>query len=241
MNKNLLLLILIIIVICLPIARAELVGYWDFEEGNGTTAIDKSGNNYHGQFQGDPNYTSTSKMGDYAIHLDGNDTVDINRDILGSQYTVMAWIRYDYISSGFQHAFGQSYSGLETRSYGFDYYYRNTSPYCFHASASLTKEIWYHIAIVTSSTTKSIYLDGNVIGSVNDTSNFDPSNDFFIGSNNGSVEFVTGIMDDVAVFSTALSQSEIQSVMTNGAGVPEPGLLILLLIGILGIGLLKKI
>ena len=52
-------------------ARADLVGHWTFDEGQGTTAYDSSGNDHHGTLQGDPQWV-TGYIGG-ALELDGTD------------------------------------------------------------------------------------------------------------------------------------------------------------------------
>lgn len=51
-------------------------GFWPFVEGHGNSAQDFSPNNREAEFNGDPQWTSSSLHGDYAIELDGSDYLE---------------------------------------------------------------------------------------------------------------------------------------------------------------------
>lgn len=69
-----------------------LVGYWKFDEGNGTSAYDSSGNGNNGILIGNPTWT-TGKSGN-ALTFNGTNYVDCgNAASLHLQsYTLSAWI-----------------------------------------------------------------------------------------------------------------------------------------------------
>jgi len=65
-----------------PVAAAPgLVGWWQFEEGSGTTTSDASGNGNTGTLKptaSEPTWTTDSAYGTYALSFDGtNDYVEI--------------------------------------------------------------------------------------------------------------------------------------------------------------------
>ena len=67
------------------IADADLIGYWDFEEGGGTTALDSSGNNLNGSIY-NAVYTE-GRVGSYALDFNGsNSFVEVlNNPLLNSE------------------------------------------------------------------------------------------------------------------------------------------------------------
>jgi len=85
-----------------PVLNTGLVGYWDFQEGKGSYAYDKSGNGFIGAL----NNMATSSNGGWtdgkigeALEFDGTDDyVEINNEpelSISSNFTVAAWVRAD--------------------------------------------------------------------------------------------------------------------------------------------------
>lgn len=78
--------------------------------------------------------------------------------------------------------------------------------------SGLTDGNWHHVAATFNGTTRSIYVDGTLVGS--DTPGSDHSAtavDFRIGYSKGP-GFFSGLIDDVRVYNTALSQTQIQNI-----------------------------
>jgi hypothetical protein len=80
----------------IPICDPNLLGWWRFEEGRGSAAIDWSGYDHHGTIFGDPQWVEGYDGG--ALAFDGNDYVEIVgfKGITGSHSrTCCAWIKTD--------------------------------------------------------------------------------------------------------------------------------------------------
>ena len=58
------------------VRAADMIGYWNFNEGSGTTAADSSASNKNGTINGDPQWVD-AKFGK-GLQLDGNDYVKID-------------------------------------------------------------------------------------------------------------------------------------------------------------------
>ena len=71
---------------------AGLVAWWPFDEGEGTVAVDASGNGHTGFLTNGPQWTP--KPSGAALDFDGsNDYVDAGTfDVAGSALTIAAWI-----------------------------------------------------------------------------------------------------------------------------------------------------
>jgi hypothetical protein len=66
------------------------------------------------------------------------------------------------------------------------------------------------INLVRGINVKSIYVNGNLIGSVNSSDSYDtPDTTLFIGGNKGGLEFMNGNISQVQIYNRALSQQEI--------------------------------
>jgi len=95
MYKRLIYLVSIVLVLSTAgSASAELVAYWKFDEGSGTTAFDSSGNGLNGTLMGDTQWAA-GKMGG-ALEFDGDgDYVDCGNNELfdiTDELSVSAWV-----------------------------------------------------------------------------------------------------------------------------------------------------
>jgi hypothetical protein len=90
------------------------------------------------------------------------------------------------------------------------------------AIGSVFANTWYHVAAVKSSSTISIYVNG-VLGGQSTLGPFTDTNsvDLLIGSNRGDqpggAAFTNVLIDEVTLYSRALSQSEIQGIYSAGS------------------------
>ena len=91
---------------------ANLIGYWAFDEGEGTLCLDNSGNNNSGSFKGNPTrisgsannlgIQSTGSIVGNALHFDGSgDVIRISSSALPDEhlaegdFTITAWINWN--------------------------------------------------------------------------------------------------------------------------------------------------
>ncbi|MHC4147046.1 MAG: hypothetical protein ACYSUD_20025, partial [Planctomycetota bacterium] len=87
-----------ILVLVLPAgARADLEGYWRFDEGSGSMASDSSGNGRDGTISGPAWHPVGWDGAGRSLDFDGtNDLVEVGAfDVVGSGITLAAWIRPD--------------------------------------------------------------------------------------------------------------------------------------------------
>jgi hypothetical protein len=145
-----------------------------------------------------------------SFFFDGsNDFIRVsNNDLLGSVYTQNIWFKLN--NTGSYSLADTSYSGSLIYSSKVEFYYTNISPYYLSANFNFLTNNWYMINLVRGINVKSIYVNGNLIGSVNSSDSYDtPDTTLFIGGNKGGSEFMNGNISQVQIYNRALSQQEI--------------------------------
>jgi hypothetical protein len=152
-------------------------------------------------------FTSTNNG---YFSFDGtNDYIRIsNNDLIGSVYTQNIWFKLN--NTGSYSLLDTSYSGSLIYSNKVEFYYSNVPPYYLTVNFSFVVNVWYMINLVRDTSVKSIYINGNLIGSVDSADSYNsPDTTLFIGSNKGSTEFMNGNISQVQIYNRALSAQEI--------------------------------
>ena len=213
-----------------------LTGHWTFDEGTGTTAADSSGNGYNATLFNGVTWIngvfnkaiSADNVSQYAstpaINLTGTTAV-----------TVSMWVNRTYSSGGTSgdtlFEFSNNLNGF-AGSFGF---YPDEAADCgttamevgLHGDAGFnlncyshpTSGVWHHIAVVYDVTQPaasevSLYIDGVLQTPLSQTHSSDNSAAFgnfplYLFSRGGTTAFSGGEMDEVQLYSRALSSSEI--------------------------------
>jgi len=205
---------------------------WHFDEGSGITADDTSGNDNDGTVYG-ANWTS-GKFGE-ALSFDGvNDYVEVDdSDSLDitDEITIEAWIYLNQLPPAiagrdwysilvkpyYGYAYGLMYTGPYSLSPNrFRFYHQGLSAGYTDGPVSLNISEWYHIIATYNGSKTKIYLNGGVIGSESVTGSITTNNEnVFIGINkNGEYPF-NGTIDEVRIYSNALSAGEVLDLYNN--------------------------
>jgi len=211
------------------------VSHWKFDEGQGSVAYDSVGEN-HGAIY-DANWTTGILDG--ALNFDGDgDYVDVgNDDSLEPPLptTLSAWIRLSGLANS------QCIVALDEQAY--EYYgiwFSTGAAYSLTVSygdgggggsdhrrtktgtTALNTDTWYHVAAVARGPADaSLYINGlDDEGTYSGTgaSLAYSSGDSFIGSNDGTRNFLNGKIDDVRIYDRALSAEEIRQLYLDGLG-----------------------
>ncbi|NUN12654.1 MAG: VWA domain-containing protein, partial [Myxococcales bacterium] len=198
-----------------------------FEEGQGTSTLDLSGNNNTGNLLGNAGWT-VGKNSAHAVSLPGNDTVSAVRisgtGIQGTHFTFAVWVapmavdgRYivSRTTTSSDNGFGVGTSG--------ELYFGGNS---YGPGAILTANTWTHIAVTYDGTKLTVYKNGAFIKAANVNIPFVQwVSDIWLGqeqdSHNGGfdpAQAFFGRMDSAMWFPYALSASKVVEVMNNGAG-----------------------
>ena len=83
-----------------------------------------------------------------------------------------------------------------------------------NSTIKVIKNEWHHIAFAKSGTTMTIYVDGNAVQTVTgQTASMSPNNDAFQIGRYGTGSYFQGEIDEVKVYNSSRSQSQIQADM----------------------------
>ncbi len=211
-----------------PASDPNLVAWWRLDDGSGSSARDSSGNDSHGTLRGDPQWT-TGKIGG-ALDFDGDgDYVDCgNPDIFNfdEQVTVGAWINLRSIPGGWRTVVAKGQDGwrlaLAWQTPGFEFAVAGRA-FGYPASYSARQVVfgeWHHVCGTYDGQTIRIYIDGQIDATSSHTYGI-ATNDanLLIGDNpQATGRFWDGLIDEVFVFSRALSSDDIRVVMQGLSG-----------------------
>lgn len=202
-----------------------LAAHWRFDDGSGTAASDASGRGNAGTLRNGPTW-GQGKVGS-ALRFDGvDDYVEVRNSLhLGSgDFTLEAWIVGDPAMEGYGRIIDKGYaSGYAlgnqsgTRKIMFEYL---RGPWLVTKS-DVIDNTWHHIAVVKAGTTATIYADGKAENSVTVSSAAENNTlPLFIGYNPGEGQqgHWKGFIDEVRLYTRALSATEIQSDAGAGTG-----------------------
>ena len=216
------------------IDSAAIAGVWLFNEGKGDTTKDSSGKGNDGKLTNGPVWVK-GKF-DMALQFDGKDdfvNVDDTDELSGSdgkKLTVLAWFKTTkidgtdntplvtkYLSAsekdwGLTVDSGKLKFAYETVGAGVDFEVNAPS-----MGGTVELDTWYHGAFSLDGKDVKVYLDGDEVAAVTiptETPNTDVN--VAIGSVVYRNNYYQGIIDEVAVITTALSQEDIVVIMNEG-------------------------
>ena len=213
----------------------SLVGFWKFDEGSGNTAFDSSGNGNDGTLINmDPATDWVGGKYDTALEFDGvDDYVNIadnnSLDFGTGPFSVILWVKSNYngttsfISKGAgfdEHddaGWGLSYAGSPERLYVL--VGNGTTHIEYHTGLREITQ-WKQVGLMRDVDDKIYYIkDGNIIGTGKSLSgNVSNDIDLTFGKNNIYPDYLSGYIDEVAIYNRALSAEEILEHYQQGAG-----------------------
>ncbi len=201
-----------------------LVGYWTFDEGQGKTAFDSSGNGLDGTLNGNPKWVDGQLGG--ALDFDGNDDyVDIPDDpLLGltKEITIAAWTNMRTNASGEMAIVSKGgwavndlpYELTETPGDVIFWQIYNDAGRDSCSPDSPPVNEWHHLGATFDGKIFKCYIDGELAEEWAYTGTM-PKNtaSVNIGRRSRGGTYFNGLIDDVAIYDRALDQDEVQSIM----------------------------
>jgi len=233
-------------------AEAALVGYWPFDAGSGGTAFDASSGGHNGTING-ASWVTADPLRGTALSFDGNDYVDMgDRNYpVANAITVAAWA---YSTENDGHIVNQG-GGWSDDGYTI-FWCRDPNPDAIRIelqngskvmsdNTAPSQDAWHYVAFTWDQNgDKRIrtYIDGTLMGNqpVFNGPIGDPDQNLNVGRNAAHDRYLSGMIDDVAIWDEALEPWQLSNAMRLGAdqyNVPEPTtLLVWSLLAALGIG-----
>jgi PKD repeat protein len=218
-----------------PPPPVGLVAAYAFDEGSGSTVVDRSGNGQTGTVSGGAAWSTEGRHGG-ALSLDGvNDLVtvaDSNLLDLTTAMTIEGWVKPT--------TSGTSFRTFVIKENGTSHVYRiyaNTSVPAPRVQAAIADGIrtatgttplaanaWSHLAATYDGTVLRLWVNGTQVATTLKAPSIATSTGAFrIGGRSVSPnEFFAGLVDDVRVYNTALTQAQIQADMNTPVAPPPP-------------------
>ena len=228
-------------------SEEELVGYWSFDEGSGSVAYDGSGYGNHGAIHG---ATWATGISGYALELDGVDDYVEVFDSPGlnptNAITLEAWYKptISWSGHGNDPVIDKGYGAYKEPYFQYhlgvrgDQYPGVVTPLDFEfdvaaggvwnwlncgTSHSWSFGNWYHLVGTCDGSTMKLYVNGNLIDSksVSGTiTNYEKSVYFGKHTNPHADVYLPGLIDEIRIYSRALTASEILNHYNNpGSGL----------------------
>jgi hypothetical protein len=239
------------LVLCLILAsmvQADLIGWWTFDEGSGTTAYDSSGNGHDGTLLGTGEW-GPGPFGAAALEFGTDKCTGINCGVFDPtggtpEFTLALWAYWDG-TPGFSYHFLTKSNGWAADTMMFQvelwaddsregYTERVGISYQGNSTASvpfgvMPKNEWVHLAWTFDGTNATVYMNG-----IDDEGpkpfSIGPNVDapVIIGASTlGATRVFEGFLDDMRLFDYALTEAEVRAVMvgteqSQTAYGPEP-------------------
>jgi hypothetical protein len=239
MCRNLLYLISCVFVFGLfsaNIAEAQddpnLIGWWKMDETSGTIAVDSSGYGNDGTVVGGAQWVSGYIDG--AMDLDGDDDyVDCGYDPIfntANEMTVAAWVTIRSVPTAWasvvakgEYSWRISNNNTE-RTYHFGITIWSASNPSVNGVTAVGLDEWHHVAGVYDGANINLYLDGLLDSTVATTSPIGVNAaNVLIGENpEAAGRNWDGLIDDVRIYSRALSAAEIGELMPTQLKATAP-------------------
>jgi hypothetical protein len=200
-------------------AGSQLVAYYSFDEGSGSTAADSAGTN-NGTLTNGPTWVA-GKTGT-ALNFDGvDDMVTASTDFLGASpaFTISAWINPRSVGAG-----GAGGRIVTNSSTEFQMDGNNVLLYCGSNSRSAPGSVpfntWTHVvATRDSSGAVNLYVNGVLSGTPNQNCGTPVTgNPLRVSSVSRPFD---GYIDEVRIYNRALASDEIAT-LASGTGSPPP-------------------
>jgi hypothetical protein len=204
-------------------AVAGLVAYWQFNEGDGITTADASGNDDTGTLNGEVSWIP-GRVGPAALNFHGAGVQDAHvafpnepqiQFTAADSFTVGVWVQPNALDS--------KWAGIVTKStdmpMGYGLYLDPSNHWAFATSSGtnviegpLADTNWHYLTLVQDGQagTRQLYVDGVLSGS-GPAEDGSGAGDLWVGGSKSTIqEYFNGAVDDLSIYNTALGVQQIQ-------------------------------
>jgi hypothetical protein len=224
----------------IPITDPDLLIYYDFESGEGTMALDRSGHGNHGLFMGNPEWATGIFGGGVAIDIADLDYIQTEAplNIVSNTVSVTGWVKHDESPAAWSGilthrgtspgCLGLQQDGTELRyMWGADVYWS------FSSGLQMPNGEWYFAALTISPDQGKLYLNGIEQTATNvaphEPTNFDSL--IRVGRDHNDDRIMTSLIDEVRFYNRTLTDVDIQRMFLSDVtapgdtvrGVPDDG------------------
>ncbi len=233
--------VLLAVAVCTQAAEPDLLGWWKLDDGTGTIAVDSSGNGHDGTFVGDPEWVAGKFGSGLLFDGQGGERVSLGSlDIQSGAMSITCWLNASNLDTpgndprmvskanggdNNDHWWMLSSSRISGNKF-LRFRLKTTDGQATSElkAGSLEVNEWIHAVCWWDGTNMRIYKNGVEVGSLpkgGSSVATDPSVQAAIGNQPIGAENrpFEGIIDDVRIYTRALSVEDIQEVM---AGPPAP-------------------
>jgi hypothetical protein len=218
----------------LNIVPSGLVGWWPLDEGSGLVARDLSGQGNNGSWSGIPSsakgtYYSSGLIGSFAAYFDGSDdqvNIGTRRAYqLTGPFTVSAWV--NTVASGtilsMQDGGSNGYNlAINYGAVRFCVYASTTEQCAGGGSYPLAQPTWIYFTAIFDGSSISVYANGALINSKPAIAPTASTGPLVLGlAQRGGYSNLAGSLNDVRIYSRALSVSEMMSIYNTDVGPPN--------------------
>jgi PKD repeat protein len=199
-----------------------LAGYWPMDDGPGnSTVVDNSTGGNNGTFNG-MNATTAWKSSapaarNFSLKFDGvNDHVSVSSPLSGNinQYTAEAWFMSDNPGAcgggNYNRILGFQGYELELAVCGNNLQFYDGNVWV-NTGAAVNDNQWHHVAVVRDKPDYRIYVDGALTYSYQRNNNLNFTGKFSIGATHTGSESWKGRIDEVRIWNTTRTLTEIQA------------------------------
>lgn len=206
-----------------------MIVHLEFDETNGTTAADSTGNGAEGFLNNGASWTAGNSGN--AVNLSGsNQYVSLPEDVTEdlSDFTIAAWVKLDSVSTWARiFDFGDSngrYLFLTPRANSGNVRFAVATNYGYNediieGDAALPSNQWVHVTVTLAGKVGRLYINGQLVGT-NAAMNLNPfqvggTSNNWIGRSQYPDPYLDGQVDDFRIYNGALSTGEIFELATG--------------------------
>jgi hypothetical protein len=215
-------------------SESVLISHWKLDEGSGTTTADavasRSGTLRNGA-------TWIAGRSGFAVNMDGvDDYIELSAvEVTGPAITLAAWLKNSSFPNGVDQRFIAK--AVEQRTYWmlsqtndgqnrlrFTLRAGGETTTLTASTGTLPLNTWYHAAATYDGSRMLLYLNGTEVGSIAKSGSVSRGRtaSVNIGRSPDGSNYLSGAIDDVRIYSSALTQEEIAALLSGSTPSNQP-------------------